>query len=209
MSMKALQRIAIYSLVLSSFILNAQATYEIPRDPASEEESTSHNINIYSNLGLNITRISGVDDVGFGLTVGADTVWHFSQAVGLFAGLDYSQIKGEEGGQEVSVSYIDVPVGISFGVPSNRGYSHIINLGLYYGLPISDLKVGSTNFDAETITGLNFEGHSNYFITEGFSLGFHIQIKYGFKDIVNDNRNTFGTSSKPLTTSLGISAKFL
>lgn len=200
------------TLLFSVNTLNAKANYELPREIASENEEPL-NIKIYSNVGLNITRISGVEDVGFGLTAGADAVWHFSEAVGLFAGLDYSQIKGEEGGQEISVDYVDLPFGIAFGVaPSRIGYAnatHIINLGLYYGVPLTDLKTGSTKIEAENMLGLNFEGHSNFKITEEFFLGFHVQVKYGFKDIVNDNKNPFGTSSKPLTTSLGLSARFL
>lgn len=193
--MKILKSLALLTLTLSLSTLQA--------------EENPLNLKIYSNLGLNITRISGVDDVGFGLTAGADGVWHFSRSVGLFVGADYSQIKGEENGADVSVDYLDIPFGISFGDPSRVGYTNTINLGLYYGLPLTDLKIGSAKIDAENMMGLNFESHHNYAISDGFSLGFHIQIKYGFKDIVNDTANTFGTSSKPLTTSLGVSAKFL
>lgn len=193
---------------------NYSSDYELPREIASEEESnTPTNIKIYSNVDLNITRISGVNDVGFGLTAGTDVVWHFSPAVGLFAGLDYSQIKGEESGDEVSVDYIDLPFGMAFGVASSRiGYStatHIVNLGLYYGIPMTDLKVGATKIDAENMLGLNFETHSDFKITDEFYLGFHIQVKYGFRDIIADNKNPFGSSSKPLTTALGLSARFL
>lgn len=206
--MKIFKRIVLLTLTLNIFSLHAKASYEPTRDVASESEQTPFNLKLYSNVGLNITRISGVEDVGFGVTAGIDGVWFFSRAVGLFVGADYSQLKGEENNETVSADYLDIPFGISFGDPSGSYHTRVINLGLYYGLPLSDLKVGSTKFDSESILGLNFESHHNFAISENFSLGFYIQIKYGFKDIVNDTANTFGTSSKPLTTSLGLSARF-
>lgn len=205
--------LAVFSLLLSTQFLQAKANYELPREIASENEAEETDIKIYSNVDLNITRISGVEDIGFGLTAGADAVWHFSPGVGLFAGADYSQIKGEEGNAEVSVDYIDIPFGVAFGVaPSRIGYAtatHVINLGLYYGVPMTDLKIGNGKVEAENMLGLNFEGHSNFRITDEFFLGFHVQVKYGFKDIVPDNKNPLGTSSKPLTTALGLSMRFL
>jgi len=206
--MKTLKRIALLTLTLNLSSIYANANYEASREIASESEHTPFNLRFLSNVGVNITRISSVDDVGFGLTAGVDGIWYFSRAVGLFVGADYSQIKGEEKGEAVSVDYLDIPFGISFGDPSRSNYNRAINLGVYYGLPLSDLKVGSAKINAESIMGLSFESHHNFTVSENFGLGFYFQFKYGFKDIVNDNANVFGTSSKPITTSIGLSAKF-
>jgi hypothetical protein len=162
-------------------------------------------------VDLNIARISGVDDVGFGLTAGADVVWHFSPGIGAFVGADYAQIKGEDNNTEVQVDYIDIPFGVTFGVAPSvfSRTTHIINLGLYYGIPVGDLEYGNTEIAAENVMGLNFEGHSDFKISDEFFLGFHVQVKYGFKDIVSDDKNPFSTSSKSLTTALGLSMRFL
>jgi hypothetical protein len=171
----------------------------------------SNDLSVFSNVDLNITRISNVDDVGFGLGIGTDLVWHFSQNVGLFVGADYAQLKGEEKGESVQATYLDIPFGISFGQVAgpNASRASVINLGLYYGLPLGKLKVGSHKIETSSVLGLNLEFHNTFKVTEGFHLGLHFLAKYGFQNIVDPKDNPLGTSSKTISTGIGLSAKFL
>src|SRR5687768_4207018 len=111
--MKVLKCISL-SLYALSLVAYAEKDYELPREIASVVNEEGPELKLYSNVNLNITRIANVSDIGFGLTAGTDLVWHFSPAVGAFIGADYSQIKGEEKGEKISVDYIDIPVGVAF-----------------------------------------------------------------------------------------------
>ncbi len=179
-------------------------------------------IKVFANVDLNITNIDAEDttvDTGYGVTVGVDGVYMFTEAMGVGLGLDFNMITGdgETSGQkfDISANYLDIPVTFAYNMMATPDLGFMFLVGPYIGVPMGkwELESGGTTFEdkAETAIGANIETHATWTITEDFALGGHLGFKYAFNDLTtNDVAAATGEDdTKVWSLGLGLSAKFL
>ncbi len=171
-------------------------------------------VKILANLDVAFSALSGANSK-VTLGAGTDVDWFFTPNVGAFVGLDYNPIRSKRSGADLEVTYLDIPFGAAFNFGSgssialgamNGNFNAIMNVGLYAGMPLSKFKIAGTDIDsANTIIGLNVEGHGIYKFSQTFGLGFHAGLKYGFNEVVDN----VGDDYKPFVISAGLGLQFL
>lgn len=183
------------------------------------DEDTGNRLRILGHLDMNVTKVKEVDDSGISFDVGAQGVYFFSPNIGVHAGLTYNSGAAEDPIADYSVTYLDIPLGVTFAwQPSGMpGVTNYFNLGLFFGIPIADLEadtpIGTAELDTNTMFGLNLESYTLFPIDTGLSLGLHAGFKFGFND-VSDAQTVAGFGPLPESGSyvqvmLGLGAKFL
>jgi hypothetical protein len=146
---------------------------------------------LWFSLGgaLNVFEAAGVDDSTFQFQPEAGLSYYFSPNVGFFTGLSYTKYELDFGVGTGDMTYLDIPFGASFRY-ANRFMANansMINLGLYFGMPLSDFESsGFGSADAETAVGLYFGSMTTFPVSQTLEFGFGSTLKYAFSELIED-----------------------
>ncbi len=153
------------------------------------QDSGNKPYSAWLNLGVGMNFLSSgtISDssINFQPEVGAN--YYLNDNIGFFTGLGFTQYSIEDSGLKAEVSFIDIPVGLSFRY-DNRfipGAKSLFNMGMFFGLPVSDFEVNGNKFaDAESPVGLYIGGLTTFAVSDDLRLGFGTTIKFPFGDVV-------------------------
>jgi hypothetical protein len=178
-------------------------------------------IKVFANVDLNVTNIktsgagaTGFDpDTGFGLAVGTDAVYNFTNDIGAGIGLDFNMLKGSKSGTEIKANYLDVPISFAYNIVPTSGLGITILAGPYVGIPIAKWKLtGAPDQKANIALGANLEAHTTWELSQGFGLGAHVGFKYAFNDLLKEDALISSGAAIDVnywSAVVGVSAKFL
>lgn len=147
------------------------------------------------NLGLGVNFLSSGTESGssYNLQSEVGAAYYLNDNIGFFTGLGYTPYSIESFGSKAEVSFIDIPVGLSFRY-DNRffpGAKSLFNMGLFFGLPLSDFEIDNVKIaDAETPMGLYIGGLTTFAVSKDLRLGFGTTVKFPFGDVVNTPDNS-------------------
>lgn len=158
------------------------------------QENEDKPYSAWLNLGIGLNAFSSgiLSDSSLNFQPEVGAAYYFAPNVGVFTGLGYTQYSIEDLGSKLEVSFIDVPIGLSFRYDNRfiEGAKSIFNLGLFFGLPVSDFEIdGSKLADAENPIGLYIGGLTTFAVSQDLRLGFGSTIKFPFGDLVDTPDN--------------------
>ncbi len=158
---------------------------------------------IWGHVSADFSNIESLNGTAVKAHIGALGALYLTPNIGFFGGLEYAPRGGKILTADVSYTYLDIPFGLTFKMPSyftefTSGYSHV-SLGLFYALALSG-EIAGISGDPESFLGLILDSIMTFPIAEsGTSLGIKTGIKYGF-----GNTSPGITSTKAFDFSIGL-----
>jgi hypothetical protein len=151
--------------------------------------------NVWANLGfgLNLLSVGSLSDTSFQFQPEIAGAYYFTPNVGVFTGLGWTKYEIESSSDLVTdISFLDIPFGFSFkyGRSFIPDASSMFNLGMFVGVPLSDLELDGVSIaDAETPFGLYIGSVTSFPVSEALNLGFGTSVKFPFGDVVDTPSN--------------------
>lgn len=211
---KAMKKLLVVTAIIFSTFYHGTAQAQYAPEVYKEPYPPFH---LLGHIDLNVTRVNNSNSA-FSFQTGLIGVYKFSEFVGFHVGAQYNRIAGSvdvnglatSNSIDFSVNYIDIPVGLTFNYGSRYSNQNFINLGPFFGIPMSKVKFDKNagEADAQSTWGISLSSHSLWPVGENFGLGIHAFFKYGLKDIINPDENG-DEDTKYYTAGIGFSAKFL